>query len=112
MNNRPALTGTGTFGKLIIDLYFMVWPLTVDYISMIYMCYTYCNKNLHSNKKKLKGSMAKQMTMIRLDENLKKELKKLAESENRSLSNFIINAVLEYIKNHYGKDIKASKLKK
>ena len=50
--------------------------------------------------------MAKVMTMIRVDENLKQELKKLAEAENRSLSNFILNATLEYIKRQYGKEIK------
>ena len=55
------------------------------------------------------NSMAKVMTMIRLDERLKQELKNLAEAENRSLSNFILNATLEYIKNQYGKEIKTKK---
>ena len=52
------------------------------------------------------------MTMIRMDESVKKQLKELAETENRSLSNFIINATLEYVKEHYGKEIKAIKPKK
>ncbi|CAB1062739.1 hypothetical protein D1BOALGB6SA_7521 [Olavius sp. associated proteobacterium Delta 1] len=46
------------------------------------------------------------MTMIRMDESVKKELKKLAEAENRSLSNFILNATLGYVKDHYDKEIK------
>jgi len=53
--------------------------------------------------------MAKVMTMIRLDEGLKQELKNLAEAENRSLSNFILNATLEYVKEQYGKEIKTKK---
>ena len=50
--------------------------------------------------------MAKVMTMIRIDESVKNQLKKLAESENRSLSNFILNATLEYVKEHYDKEIR------
>ncbi len=53
--------------------------------------------------------MAKTMTMIRMDESIKKQLKELAETENRSLSNFIINATLEYVKDHYNKEIKPKK---
>ena len=56
--------------------------------------------------------MAKVMTMIRVDENLKQELKKLAEAENRSLSNFILNATLEYIKKQYGKEIRTKTAQK
>ena len=56
--------------------------------------------------------MAKIMTMIRIDENVKDELKKLAESENRSLSNFILNATLEYAKDRYRKEIKPKEPKK
>ena len=56
--------------------------------------------------------MAKSMTMIRMDENVKEELKRLATSENRSLSNFILNATLQYVKENYGKEITPQKSKK
>ncbi len=51
------------------------------------------------------------MTMIRMDESVKNELKMIAEAENRSLSNFILNATLEYVKEHYDKEIKLKKSK-
>ena len=50
--------------------------------------------------------MVKAITMIRVDERLKQELQKLVEAENRTLSNFIIDATNEYIKKQYGKEIK------
>ena len=53
--------------------------------------------------------MAKVLAMIRMNESVKKELKKFAESENRSLSNFILNATLEYIKDRYDKEINVTK---
>jgi len=56
--------------------------------------------------------MAKVMTMIRMDESVKKELKRLAEGENRSLSNFILNATFEYVKERYEKEITIKKPKK
>jgi predicted transcriptional regulator len=56
--------------------------------------------------------MAKSMTMIRIDEHVKNELKKLASKENRSLSNFILNATLQYVKENYDKEITPKKLKK
>ena len=37
-----------------------------------------------------------------IDPDLKKFFQKMAETENRNLSNFIINAVLTYIKDHKG----------
>ena len=52
------------------------------------------------------------MTMIRMDDKIKEELKKLAAYENRSLSNFILNASLQYVKENYGKEIKPIKSKK
>jgi predicted transcriptional regulator len=55
--------------------------------------------------------MAKSMTMIRMDDKIKEELKKLAASENRSLSNFILNATLQYVKENYGKEITPKKSK-
>jgi predicted transcriptional regulator len=53
--------------------------------------------------------MAKSMTMIRMDDNVKEELKKIAASENRSLSNFILNATLQYVKQNYDKEIRPEK---
>ena len=51
------------------------------------------------------------MTMIRIDESVKQQLKEMAEAENRSLSNFILNATLEYVRERYGKEIKPKKPK-
>lgn len=48
------------------------------------------------------------MLGIRIDPDLKKTLQKLADEENRTLSNFVINAVLTYIKDHKGVDWKKS----
>jgi predicted transcriptional regulator len=56
--------------------------------------------------------MAKVMTMIRMDEKVKNQLKRLAESENRSLSNFILNATLAYVKDNYDKEISLKESKK
>ena len=41
------------------------------------------------------------MIGFRIDQELKDLLEKLAEKENRSLSSFVINAVLTYIKQHH-----------
>ncbi len=41
------------------------------------------------------------MIGFRIDQELKDLLEKLAQKENRTLSNFIINAILTYIKNHH-----------
>ena len=57
-------------------------------------------------------SMAKVMTMIRMDEDLKEELKKLAENERRSLSNFLINAAIQYSKDYHDIDLRIKKPKK
>jgi uncharacterized protein (DUF1778 family) len=46
----------------------------------------------------------KKMMAIRIDQDLKKFFQKFAEKENRSLSNFMINAVLGYIKKNHGID--------
>ena len=48
----------------------------------------------------------KKMMGLRIDPELKKFLQKIADDENRTLSNFIINAVLTYIKVHKGIDWK------
>ena len=44
------------------------------------------------------------MIGFRVDQDLKEFFEKLAKKENRSLSNFIINAILTYIKEHHGID--------
>jgi hypothetical protein len=49
------------------------------------------------------------MIGLRVTEEFKAFLQKLADEENRTLSNFIENAVLSYIKEHKGKDWKKSK---
>jgi predicted transcriptional regulator len=46
---------------------------------------------------------------IRIDAEFKKLLQKLADDENRNLSNFITHAILTYIKEHKGIDWKKSK---
>jgi predicted transcriptional regulator len=46
------------------------------------------------------------MLGIRVEPELKKLLQKLADEENRSLSNFAINAILTFIKEHKGVDWK------
>ena len=48
------------------------------------------------------------MLGIRIEPDLKDLLQKLADEENRSLSNFVINALLSYIKEHKGIDWKKS----
>jgi hypothetical protein len=42
------------------------------------------------------------MVGFRATQAFKKFLQGMAKKENRSLSNFIINALLVYIKNHHG----------
>ena len=46
--------------------------------------------------------MKKIMMTLRIDPDLKKFFQKIAIEENRSLSNFIINSVQTYIKEHKG----------
>ena len=53
----------------------------------------------------------KKMMGLRIDPDLKKFFQKIAEEENRNLSNFIINAVLTYIKDHKGLTWKKPKKK-
>ena len=49
------------------------------------------------------------MIGLKVDPEFKKFLQETADEENRSLSNFIINALLTYIKEHKGIDWKKSK---
>jgi len=53
----------------------------------------------------------KKMMGIRIDPDLKKFFQEVADEENRNLSNFIINAVLTYIKKHKGLTWKKPKKK-
>jgi uncharacterized protein (DUF1778 family) len=46
------------------------------------------------------------MLGIRVEPKLKDLLQKLADEENRSLSNFVINAILTFIKEHKAVDWK------
>lgn len=44
------------------------------------------------------------MIGFRVDQKLRDLLESLAEKENRTLSNFVINAILAYIKQHHNID--------
>lgn len=52
------------------------------------------------------------MVMIRMDELIKAFFKKHADKERRSLSNFIINSTIEYIRAEYDKELEPKKSKK
>ena len=49
------------------------------------------------------------MIGIRATKEFKEFLKKMADQENRTLSNFITNALFTYIKEHHGIDWKNEK---
>ncbi|MBW1697854.1 MAG: hypothetical protein JRH18_20000 [Deltaproteobacteria bacterium] len=42
------------------------------------------------------------MIGLKVEQELKEFLQEMADSENRSLSNFVLNAILTYIKDHKG----------
>jgi hypothetical protein len=46
------------------------------------------------------------MIGLRVTEDFKSSLQKFADEENRTLSNFIENALLAYIRDHKGVDLK------
>jgi hypothetical protein len=48
----------------------------------------------------------KKLLGLKIDVDLKANLEKLAKDDNRSLSSFILNAVLIYVKEHHGIDLK------
>ena len=52
------------------------------------------------------------MIGFRVTDKFREFLQKMAEEENRSLSNFIINAILTYIKEHKKIDYKETPPKK
>ena len=49
------------------------------------------------------------MIGLRIDPELKQRLQELADEENRSLSNFVINAILTFLKEHKGIDWRKEK---
>ena len=55
--------------------------------------------------------MAKIMVMIRMEQYIKDFFKKFADKERRSMTNFIVHSVLEYIKSNYDKELPTGKKK-
>jgi uncharacterized protein (DUF1778 family) len=49
------------------------------------------------------------MIAVRIEPELKDFLQKLANKERRSLNNFIVNAALEYAKDHHNADYESEK---
>lgn len=47
----------------------------------------------------------KQMIGIKVDQNIKKLLQKLADDDSRNLSNFCYHAIKVYVKEHFNIDI-------
>ena len=45
------------------------------------------------------------MITLKVEEKLKSELQKIANTENRNLSNWILNAALVYAREHHGLEI-------
>lgn len=59
------------------------------------------------SEEQLKGeTMEVTMLGIRVEKELKALFQKVAREERRSVSNFIINAVVTYMKEHHGIDYK------
>jgi uncharacterized protein (DUF1778 family) len=53
----------------------------------------------------------KLLVNFRLDKEIKKFIEEFASKERRSVSNFITNAILTYVKDHHGADPPAPKKK-
>ena len=53
--------------------------------------------------------MKKIMIGLKVEPDLKDMLQELADDDNRSLSGFVLNALLRYIKDHHGIDWKKYK---
>jgi len=64
---------------------------------------------LHVHQKLLFNGAMKIMIGIRATKEFRDFLKTVADQENRTLSNFITNALLTYIKEHQGIDWKKEK---
>lgn len=47
--------------------------------------------------------MAKEILHMKIDAKLKQELKRLAESEHRNLSNLVGKILIEYVEQHKGR---------
>jgi predicted transcriptional regulator len=47
--------------------------------------------------------MAKEILHMKIDAELKQELKRLAEAEHRNLSNLIEKVLIEYVEQHKGR---------
>ena len=73
------------------------------------MHYRLQEKSLNPIKKLIERSMTKIMLNIRLEQRIKDFFKKYADKERRSLTNFIINAVLEYIRKTHNAELPAEK---
>ena len=58
------------------------------------------------------NGMPKTRVLINLEPDEKKRIQEIAQRESRSFSNFIVNAVREYIRAHYEIDLTASDLNK
>ncbi len=76
------------------------------------MLYKVNDKVVHFKNFWYERSMAKKMVMIRMDEQIKAFFKEHADKERRSLSNFIINSTIEYIRAEYDKELEPKKSKK
>ena len=70
---------------------------------------SFVSGNLQTGLNIVYRAMAKIMIGCKVDPEFKEFLEKLADEENRSLSNFIINALLTYSKDHKGIDWKKRK---
>jgi hypothetical protein len=69
----------------------------------------FASGNLQTGLNGVYRAMSKIMIGCKVDPEFKEFLEKLADGENRSLSNFIINALLTYSKDHKGLDWKKRK---
>ena len=67
---------------------------------------------LKKNYKQLKDAdMPKTRILINFEPEEKKQIQEIAQRESRSFSNFIVNAVREYIRDKYKIDLTDSKIK-
>ncbi|MBN1841676.1 MAG: hypothetical protein JW883_05265 [Deltaproteobacteria bacterium] len=51
------------------------------------------------------------MISFKVDQKLKKLIQEIAEKESRTLSSFVTNCVIQYLKDHYGIDWHKAKKK-
>ena len=55
---------------------------------------------LHFYKIFILGGMQKMIISFQIDERIKTALQKLAEDETRSLSNYVVTALMKHLENH------------